>query len=323
MRRVAIEARRGHVRRLLVTALARDGLLPGSEPVRWMAAGTRSRCTAERSRLGMRDLLGMTARARLRLGRVVLCVAADAAPVLARREHWLVGMTARARLRFGLREGMRHVTARALRVPCRDRRERDLRLRPLRRVAADARGVGDERRLMHRVTVEAATSAGVLGLLVLVTRRTRLDVEGRRAMGAMTITAGLIGVRTDGRRVLALRAVVAAHAARRPDGQIATEAVAILTCRRWHDADRIGDVQRCLDRCVALRADLSRRRRKPGIAVAVAARDLVLADVDRMAGAGADLLPRHRDRRRRRPIAAGARDQHHRDQRELHRAPIG
>jgi hypothetical protein len=134
-------------------------------------------------------------------------------------------------------------------------------------------------------------------------------------MCMVAITAGLIGVGTD--RVLAgLWAIVAIHARSLGAGG---EAVAVLAARRV-DA---GMQRRQLGRMAAL-ADVGRRGREAGVAVARLACDL--ADVCDVPGARRDLVIRRRHLLRYAIVAGGtAPDREHDQQEHAHhgRDPIG
>jgi len=250
------------------------------------------------------------------LHRLVRLVATGAARVLRRREHRLVLVTARARRDLLLRELMRCVATRALRVA----------MSSLLRVAGRTALIRDQRELVHRVAVAATSLAGVLGvLLVGVARLARLRLERRRRMRAVAVAAGLVGVRTD-RRARALRLGMAAHAVRRHHGRVVVEAVAIQAARqRLVLGRRIQRVERRLHRVTA-RAHLGRRLREAALAVTVLAVDVRLADVRRVAGARAHVAPgaRHLLRGGRPALArTRARGDHREKQRVLHRVPSG
>jgi hypothetical protein len=206
----------------------------------------------------------------------------------------------------------------------RDRARVDLRALWLVRVAPLAGAIRDERGLVHRVTIETAAGAPVLGLRVLVTGRALANVERRRLVRTVAIAARLIAVCADRRNVEALRLLVATHAARRANREIGAEAVAVLTGRRLTDADRIDRMQRCLHAGVTRRAQICGGHREAGVAVTVPARHMGLRDMDGVTCALADVLPRHGYLRRRRTIAAAARRERERDEDQPpHRAPIG
>lgn len=324
--RVTVETACRRVVRLVMAALARNGLLSGSERVRRMAPGTRGRGSPRRRGPWMRDLLRVAVRARLRRRAVVLSVATETARVLGRGEHGLVLVAARTRLRLVGGEGMRLVTARALRMSRRDRSEGDSRGRTLLRVTAHAGRGGDERGLVHRVAVEAAACAGVPGLLVRVARRARLHLERGCPMSTMAVAARLISVCTDGGCVKALRIVVTAHAARRANRQIRAEAMTVLTRGNGRECDRIRDVNRCLHAGVTRHTDVGRRRREATVAVTLTARHVVVRDVNGVSRTRTNVLPGHRNVGRWRAITGFAAEQQHHDddgERPVHRAPTG
>jgi len=310
VRRVAVEAPRGRMMRLVVARRARDGELARGEGVRRVAA-IAGRRGATLGRRWMADRLGVTAGARPGRGAVVLGVAAGAARVLVGDERVLLGVAAGARHRLGLVELVRRVAAGAGGVAGGDRAIVDLDLALLLGVAGRAAPVGDRVGLVHLVAVEAAARAGVMVGLAGVAARARPGIEGRRAVWAVAVEAVLVGVGAD-RRMAALRLCVAAHAVGRGDVALGAEAVAVLAPGRLHFVQRIGRVQRRTERSVALAAHLRRRRREPGVAVAVAARHAALDHVRGVAGAVAHVVPGHRDLLRRgRALGAGAGNQPH------------
>ncbi|MDB4960100.1 MAG: hypothetical protein JWP01_99 [Myxococcales bacterium] len=325
MRRVAIEALRGRVMRLGMTALAGDGDLPRRERMRGVTPDARAR---------MLDLLRVARGARPWSRGLVRIVAGRARRMLRRREHGLGRMTARAWSRFVGAERVWRVAARAPGMTGGQRRDRDLAgLGGLLGMTAGARGVRDQRGLVHRVAIEAAARPRVLGLLLLMTRRTGLDVERGRRVRAVTVAAGLVRVRTDGRHMKALGLLVAAHAARRTNRQVRAKPVTVLTRGNRDEPDRIRRMKWGLHGTVTALADLGGRRREPRVAVTVATRHLVLLDVHGVTRARPDVLPALRHRARWCAIPA-ARDPEHGDQHAdrdardgdrpwLHRAPIG
>ncbi len=196
-------------------------------------------------------------------------------------EHGLGSMAVHARLHLGGAELMRHVAAGALRVTGSDRVLTDAELGPrLRRVAGRAAGIRCAIGFVHVMAVDAATRAGVFGLLLGVTLRARFGIESRRAMRVMAVATWLIVVRADGMKRV-LRSIVAAHAVRRRDRLVGTEAVAVLARGRMDPG-----VQRRRDGGVAGRAKPGRRRGEARSSVTRGARKL--ADVRRVTCARAN-----------------------------------
>ncbi len=349
--RVAVEALRGRVARLVVAALARHGELSRRERVRWVAARARGRRRTGRGRRRMLDALSVAARARRRGAGGVRRVTARARGVLRRGEHARGRVAARACERVVAAEPVRRVARGALRMGTEGARidpHRSSTAAGLPRVAAFARGVGDELGLVHRVTVEATTWPPMLGrAAVSVARYAVLDLERRRTVRTMAVRARHVAMRADRRDVEPLRLLVAAQAGRRPDRQVRSEPVTVLARGRGghpHRADR--RVQRTLDVAVALVAQARRRdvefenrsrrrsrrgERRCGGAVAdarmtITARHVRLGDVHGVSRAGADLLPRPRHLGRFALVPPATRDEH-RDREEQprrrHLAPIG
>jgi hypothetical protein len=137
--------------------------------------------------------------------------------------------------------------------------------------------------LVDAMAIEAAVQACVPCLLGEVTARAGLRIERRRSVRMVAVAARLIRVGAD-RMLAALRAIVTTHA--RPLGT-SGERMAVLTVRRV-DAG----MQRRQLAGVAALADLGRRRRESGVAVARLARDL--ADVRDVTGTGRDGAIRRR-----------------------------
>lgn len=284
VRDVAVEARRGRVRRRRMTGRARNGLRRHRDHrragVRRVAAGASPGRSG-----GMADLLGMTAGARARPV-IVRRVAGRALVVCPGREHRAILVTRRARLRLRGGEVVGCVTAGARGMSRGARRRADPDPRRLRCVAARAAAVGGEAGLVHAMTVEAAAHAGVLGLAVGVALGAGFRIEGRRPVRAMTARARLIGVRPDRvRGALWLGVTLQALGGR---AMVLSERVAVLTARCGSRG-----MERRRHRGMALRTQLGRRRREPSIAVAFRAREL--AHVRRMTRALAHVVVRGGD----------------------------
>lgn len=145
------------------------------------------------------------------------------------------------------------------------------------------------------MTIEAAARARVLGLVLLVARRARWHLERWRSVRAMAVSARLICVRADSADMEPLRLVVAAHAARRADREVAAEAMAVLTGGHVRHPDRIDGVERSGDLAVAAAAEIRRRRLEAGLAMAVRARHVRAIDVRAMPSALAHHAPLDRD----------------------------
>lgn len=266
VRRVTREARGGRVVLGGVAGLAADGLRGGGERV-----GVR-RMAADAVAPGMADGLLMARRARARcIG--VWRMTGRAGRVLGGSEHRLVAVAARAGLHLGLAEAMRRMAARAARVARSQRVLVDVKRAGARRVALRAGLIRCALDFVHAMAIEAAAQAGMLRLLGCVTARARLGIERRRSMCVVAIAAGLIGVGTD-RVPAVLRTIMATHARRLGTGG---EAVAVLAPRRVDSR-----MQRSRLTGMAALADIRRRWRESGIAVARLARDL--ADVCGMTG---------------------------------------
>ena len=265
VRVVAVEAARGRVTRLGVAALAPDGLLAHGGALGLMDRMT-ARARRDAGRRRVRDGLLVTARARTRR-RIVLCVAVGAAAVRGGCDHALIRVArgARAQLAVG---AVRGVAGRACSVAAHDDG------RGLGGVARGALVIRAELVLVHRVAVETAAHAGMVGLAIFVA----IGAGARRRRGCLVrsvaIEARLIPV-TIGPGM----APRAALLGRRGAGA-ELMAVATRRCLRRR-------VQRRLHRRVAALADLRRRRGEPALAVALAARDL--ADVLHVARARAHL----------------------------------
>ncbi len=301
VRGVAVEAGRGRVRDLGMTARAGQRLR-GAErgAVRRMARDARGRVL---------DTLLVTAGARLRRV-VVLRVARRARRVGG--EHRLRQVTRGARLHLGAREGMRRVAAGARAMSRRDRGLGHAQGGRLRGVAAHA---VDRGRLVHAMAIQAATHAGVRGLLGRMARGAGLRREGRRAMRAVALAARLIGVQPDGvEAALRLRMTRDARLRR---VVIRAERVAVAT-----GGAATARVQRHLDRRVTHRADLGGRRCEAAIPVALGARHL--ADVRGVTGALLHVAIRDRHLLGNDRARTAARDEHDEDRDADHgRDPIG
>jgi len=274
VRRVAREAGRGGMRRGLVAGLARHCL-----------GGRRERARMDRMTTGagpggarrMGDHVAMTARAGARaiaVGRV----AGRTRRVRCGCDDRLAAMTCGARQRLRRAELVRLVAAGAALVARGQRLAIDVKRAGLIRMAAHAAAIRGELRLVDTVAVEAASRAGVLGLLRGVARRARRRRERRLLVRAMTAAARLVGVRAD-RVQRALRAIVAAHArgASVGDRGRGTERVTVPAARRVAARVQRRDHGRV--------APCAQRRRRPGearVAVARRARDLAtVCDVAR------------------------------------------
>ena len=316
VRGVAVEARLVGVMLGLVTRLARDGLRARGYGARMNRVTPDAR--ARRSHR-MTDLLVVTARACTRRDIVRRMAARTLRVCLRATDHGLVAMARRARLDLGDAEVVRLVAAGALRVALVQRRRRDVQWTLLLRVTRRAALIGDQRALVHAMTVDAPARARVLGLLLGVALRARLRIERRRRVWVMTGRAILIGVGTDG--VLAvLRSIVTPHARlglRR--GFAGAEAVTVLAARRAE-----AGMQRRHHRGMTARAQLGGRSWKSSIAVTVATRDL--ADVREVTGTGLDVLVRRGNLLRRAVIVATAPgNEHDRDDEQPRhgREPMG
>src|SRR5688572_23274241 len=101
----------------------------------------------------------------------------------------------------------------------------------------------------------------------------------------MTIAAGLICMCTDRPNVESLCLVMTAHAARRSDREIGSEAVTVLARRRLGNRDRITWMEWGEDLTVALPAQIRGWRSEAGLTVTVAAWHLCAIDVGLMPGA--------------------------------------
>jgi hypothetical protein len=272
---VAVEALRGRVTLLGVARRARERLRAAQRRGMDRMAADAHRARARRR---VAELNVVTARTRARRIRMRL-MAIDAARVRGGSEHRLIAMTLDARLDLGGSELVRHVAAGALDVTGGDRRG-------LVRVTGRAAGIRGAIGLVHVMTIETATRAGVLRLLVGVALRARLRFEARRAMCVVAFSARLIMMSTD--RVRGeLRLVVTSHAVRRFDLVVDAEAVTALARRRVNSR-----MQRRRHAGVALRAQLRGWWCEARLAVARAARDL--ADVHLVPRARAHELVRRR-----------------------------
>jgi hypothetical protein len=118
--------------------------------------------------------------------------------------------------------------------------------------------------------------------------------------------------------------VVAAHAVRRANRVIATEAVTVLTRRRRRSRERTAGVQRRMCSTVTALAERHRRWCEARIAMTVTTRDAVLRDMHGVPCTLADVLPRRGNDARRRALAmlaTTAERDPYQDQRDPHRAP--
>lgn len=172
---------------------------------------------------------------------------------------------------------------------------------------------------MDRVAIATALRARVLGLLPLVAALAALRLERRRAVGAMAITARLVGVRAY-RGVLALRLIVTADTAGRRDLEVAAEAVAIAAAGSPHRAERIDRMEGRSHLGVTALAEL-RWRRLERTVVTLATRDL--ADVHPVPRTLANHAPRRGHLFGGAVLARRARRHDHREDEEPHRDPIG
>lgn len=181
---------------------------------------------------------------------------------------------------------MRLVATGASLVPRGERLVVDVKRRArLLRMTALASSIGGKRGLVHVMAIEAAANAGVLRHLLAMTLRARFRIERGRAMGAVAITTGLIGVCADGvdRSLLAIMTIQA----RRRLVMIGAERMTVLAARFVRSR-----VQRRRDLGVAAHAQLDRRRRESSLAMTLPAREL--ADVREVSSARADIAIRGR-----------------------------
>ncbi|MDB4958407.1 MAG: hypothetical protein JWO36_5976 [Myxococcales bacterium] len=113
-------------------------------------------------------------------------------------EHRLIPVTAHARDDFACAKLVRLMALRALLVSVRERVVADPKCTAwLARVASRASLVGGELGLVDLMTIDAAARPCVLRLLLCMTLRARLRIEGRRLVCAMAIAARLFGVCPD------------------------------------------------------------------------------------------------------------------------------